>query len=151
MSSASPSSLELAQRLLALEAAGAKKPRGASHAASRADPAVRVCEELREVLTVFAGAAGFRSLLTRALTLAKAEEPSLAPVRVLDDGSLAGLDKAHVKDGSGGTAAAGQVLVAQLLDLLVIFIGEPLTNRLVRSAWPELPATASRSITEDIS
>lgn len=149
MTSASPSSLELAQRLLALEAARAKKHQGAKRAASRAEPAVRVCEELRAVLTVFAGAAGFRSLLTRALTLAKAEEPSLAAARVLDDGSVAGLDKVRVKNGSGGTAAAGQVLVAQLLDLLVIFIGEPLTVRLVRSAWPELPATAARSTTED--
>jgi hypothetical protein len=33
--------------------------------------------------------------------------------------------------------------VAQLLGLLVTFIGEPLTLRLVRDAWPDAPIPAT--------
>ena len=32
---------------------------------------------------------------------------------------------------------AGMVLVTHLLELLVVFIGAPLTLRLVRDKWPE--------------
>ena len=45
--------------------------------------------------------------------------------------------------------AGHQVLVAQLLDLLVIFIGEPLMHQVVRIAWPDVPASAFRSRTKD--
>lgn len=41
----------------------------------RGDAAVRVCEKLRHSLSTLVGVAGFRSLLARALTLAKAEGP----------------------------------------------------------------------------
>ncbi len=153
MNSASPTSLDLARGLFALEAARGKNSGGRGSggtAASPADHAVRVCEGLREVLTAFAGTAGFRSLLTRALTLAKAQEHSLAAVQVLEDGSLAGLEKVRGESSTGASeGAGGQVLVAQLLDLLVIFIGEPLTLQLLRSAWPDVPAGALRSRTKD--
>ena len=38
--------------------------------------AFRVCEKLRQSLSTLAGAAGYRSLISRALTLAKKETPS---------------------------------------------------------------------------
>ncbi len=157
MNLASSTSLDLARRLLAEEAARGKNSGGrgsAEPAASQADHAVRVCEGLREVLTAFAGTAGFRSLLTRALTLAKSQERSLAAVQVLEDGSLAGLEALRTKNVRGTTKKAdsetsgdtgGEILVAYLLDLLVIFIGEPLTLQLVRSAWPDVPTSALRS------
>lgn len=144
MRPASPASLDLARRLLALEAAQGKTPEGVG--SLREVHAVRVCEKLRAVLTAFAGSAGFRSLLTRALALAKAQQASLGPVQILEDGSLRGLERV---DGAKSKGAGGQVLVAQLLDLLVIFIGEPLTLQLVRSAWPDIPAGTLRSSTED--
>jgi hypothetical protein len=144
MSSVSPASLALARRLLALEAARENSSAGVG---GRLVDTVRVCEKLRSVLTAFAGTAGFRSLLTRALALAKAQEPSLAGLQVLEDGSLAGFEKVGAEKSKG--AAGGQVLVAQLLDLLIVFIGEPLTLQLVRSAWPDAPASAIRSRTED--
>ncbi len=153
MNSVSPPSLDLARTLLTLEAAGGKKKggkRSVGTAASHADHAVRVCEKLRTVLTAFAGTAGFRSLLTRSLTLAKAQEPLLAAVQVLEDGSLAGLEKVRGDSSTGAAETAGtggQILVAQLLDLLVIFIGEPLTLQLVRSAWPDVPTSALSSRT----
>jgi len=88
-------------------------------------------------LITLAGVAGFRSLLSRALTLARAEAPSLNAVQVAADGSLKGLeglasqtDKEQARDG-------GAILIAQLIGLLLTFIGEGLTLRLVQDVWPE--------------
>ncbi len=157
MNPAFPTSLELSRELLALEAARETKDgdgAGDSTAASRTNPAVWVCEKLQGVLTAFAGSAGFRSLLTRALTLAKAQESSLAGVQVLEDGSLRGFEGLHTETGTRPTkkaerGAGGEILVAQLLELLVIFIGEPLTLQLVRSAWPDVRRSAMRIRTKD--
>ena len=108
----------------------------------------RACEKLAAVLTAFAGASGFRALLTRALTLAKLQAPSLAGVQVLEDGSLTGFDEMGAET-SLEEAGGGQVLVAQLLDLLNIFIGKQLTLRLVQDAWPDASSSGLRSKTED--
>lgn len=126
----SPSSLRrLAQRLLNLEA-----QRGSGDA--QAHEAIRVCEKLRASLTRFAGPEGFTSLLRRALALARADTPSLDAVTIKPDGSLEGLE-AVVADTSKGGPEAVVGIVAHLLGLLVTFIGEPLTLRLVREAWPD--------------
>jgi hypothetical protein len=65
--------------------------------------------------------------------MAKADVPALGPVRVLPDGSSGGLEGVEQHQDSD----AGLVVVAQLLGLLVTFIGEPLTLRLVGDAWPD--------------
>ena len=116
---------ELAQRLLAYEA-------GEAGAAMPDTLAVgRVCDKLRRPLTTLAGAAGFRSLLARALTLAKQESPLLGAWEVKSDGSLQGLN--------GEAAQSGAVLIAQLIGLMITFIGESLTLRLLHDVWPDLP------------
>ena len=92
---------------------------------------LRVCEKLRRPLSTLAGTAGFRSLLARALALAKHEDRALDSVQVKEDGTLEGLD--------GEAAQAGTVLIAQLVGLLATFVGETLTLRLLRDAWPDLP------------
>ena len=93
-----------------------------------------VAEKLRRPLVTLTGIAGFRSLLARALTLAKAQAPALNIVQIEPDGSLAGFgnDEAQIEE-------AGLMLIAQLLGLLVTFIGERLMLTLVRDAWPDLP------------
>lgn len=157
MNPVSSTSLDLARGLLALEAARGKNVAGGSvqPGAGKMDDAVRVCEKLRAMLTSFAGAAGFRSLLGRALTLARAQEPLLAGVHVLEDGTLTGLETVSPEKSAtpakhgARTGVAGELIVAHLLDLLGIFIGEPLTHQLVRSAWPDVPAHALRLKTED--
>jgi hypothetical protein len=130
MNTATPAIRDFARRLVALEAARAEPP----------DPsrneAVRVCEKLRLPLSKLAGVAGFRSLMSRAVAMAKAEVPSLVAVRVGVDGSLEGLDGPRHDQDAGAGGLAGAIVVAQLLGLLVTFIGEPLTLRLVREAWP---------------
>jgi len=126
---------DLARRLIALEVA-----RDAS-AVAAPPVAVRVCERLRGPLARLAGVAGFRSLISRALALAKAEVHSLAQVQVRDDGSLEGFDEAGHDHASGTGGEAGVVVVAQLLGLLMTFIGAPLTMGLVRDAWPDVSLT----------
>ena len=125
----------LARRLLALEAAAS-----ASLAHAHSNEAVRVCGKLQVSLTRFAGADGFTSLMRRALALARTEVPSIHHVEVKADGSLEGLEElvADLKDsGDVGTEAA-LAITTHLLGLLVMFVGMPITRRLVREAWPSV-------------
>jgi hypothetical protein len=119
----------LAQRLLAYEAVVGENSEPVKSAA------FRVCAKLRRPLTTLAGVAGFRSLLSRALTLARAEVPSLSAVQVAADGSLQGLDELEPQIDKGRDG--GAILIAQLIGLLLTFIGEGLTLRLVQDVWPE--------------
>jgi hypothetical protein len=97
--------------------------------------AARVFEKLRNILTRFVGADGFTALLRRALALARADVPSLQAVRVTADGRLEGIEGFPAKGEDGVEAATA--ITAHLLGLLVNFIGESLTLRLLRDAWPE--------------
>lgn len=124
-------SRNLAQRLLAYEAVGDENSAPSESAASR------VCAKLRGPLITLAGVAGFRSLLSRALTLARAEVPSLSAVQVAADGSLRGLDELVSQTDKEHAREGGAILIAQLVGLLLTFIGEGLTIRLVQDVWPE--------------
>ena len=126
-----PESRHLAQRLLTYEVVAGKNSEPTESAA------FRVCAKLRRPLITLAGVAGFRSLLSRALTLARAEAPSLSVVQVAADGSLKGLDELEPHIDKEQARDEGAVLIAQLLGLLLLFIGEGLTLRLVQDVWPE--------------
>ena len=125
----SPSLRKLAEQLLSLEAES-------NSDAAHAHEAVRVCEKLRVSLTRFAGPEGFASLLRRSLALARADTPSLDAVTIKPDGSLEGLEALVSSSQEGGPEAVVGI-ISHLLGLLVTFIGEPLTLRLVREAWPD--------------
>ena len=126
-----PVSRHLALRLLAYEAAAGKNSEPTESAA------FRVCEKLRQPLCSLAGVAGFRSLLSRALALARAEAPSLSTLQVGADGSLKGLDELGPQKDKDMSKEGGAILIAQLLGLLLTFIGEGITIRLVQDVWPE--------------
>jgi hypothetical protein len=128
MDAPSPFMRDLARRLLLASRTGGEP---------RENDAMRICQTLRVSLTRFAGADGFVSLLRRALVLAGAEEPLLQSVQIGPDGRLAGLEQI-APDKAADAAAA---LTAHVLWLLVTFIGEPLTLRLVREAWPDVSVT----------
>ena len=127
MDTPSPSILKLAQRLLELEAACQ------STADVRSHEGARVCAKLQLALTRLTGADAFTSLMRRALALARTEVPSLQGISVESDCSIAGLETLTGKDRTEAIAA----LTAHLLWLLMTFIGEHLTMRLVREAWPD--------------
>ena len=101
--------------------------------------AFRSCEKLRVHLATFMGNAGFRTLLSRALALAATEVPWLRAVRIKAEGPLEGLEDLQAKLDPDEFLEGGVVLLAQLLGLLVTFIGGNLTVRLVREIWPKVP------------
>jgi hypothetical protein len=123
---------KLARCLIATEAAG-------NSCVDPAAPVVCVCEKLRAPLTRLAGGLGYSSLLSRALVLAARQVPSLAAARVEADGSLAGIEGIKLEGNKPeAVGPCGDVLVAELLNLLVTFIGESLTLILVRQVWPQV-------------
>ena len=122
-----PQTRDLAQRLIAYESAAGK-----TSEPTKLGP-FRVCETLRQPLCTLAGVTGFRSLLSRALTLARAEAPSLSAVQVAADGSLQGLDELEPQIDKDQAREAGVILIAHLIGLLLFFMGEGLTLRLVIS------------------
>ena len=126
-----PVSLQLARRLLHYEAA----------AGGNSEPSestvFRVCEKLRLPLCSLAGVAGFRSLISRALALARAEVSSLNSVEIGADGSIKGLDELGPQNDQDLSKAGGAILVAHLLGLLLTFVGEGITLRLIQNVWPE--------------
>jgi hypothetical protein len=132
-----PQMRDFAERLIAYETRGNKS------SGTKPPPAFRVCEKLRPHLVTLMGNTGFRALLSRALARAEADVPSLRAMQVKADGSLAGLDKLEVQADPEELAKGSVVLVAQLLRLLVAFIGETLTLRLVRESWPKLSVNDS--------
>ena len=127
MDSPSASIRAWAQRLLALEAAN----KSASDAHGR--EMLRVFEKLRTSLTQFVGADGFTALMRHALALARTEVPSLKTAKVTPEGRLEGIGE-HAADAKNDAEAA-TAITAHLLALLVTFIGEPLTLRLMRDVW----------------
>jgi len=103
------------------------------------------CEKLRISLIRLAGPDGFASLLRRALALARAEVPALDRVTVNPDCSMEGLE-VLLADATDGAVHGPAAITGHLLGLLVTFIGEPLTLRIVREAWPD--ASSLRETTD---
>jgi len=132
MMTASLAMRDLAHRLLIYEAGAGKTPEPTE------SPTLLVYEKLRRSLVEFVGVAGFQSLAMRALTLAKLEQPALSAARIAADGTLMGLsemeDRIDMDERQAGEA--GIQLIAGLLGLLRMFLGEALTLSLLRDAWP---------------
>jgi hypothetical protein len=97
-------------------------------------------ERLRPHLATLMGNGGFRALLARALALASAEVSWLRTVQVNADGALEGLETPHARLKPAEFREGQVVLLAQLLGLLVAFIGPALTSRLMGEIWPQLAA-----------
>ena len=123
---------DFADRLIAYETRGNKSSE------TKTPAACLVGEKLRPHLATLMGNVGFRALLSRALALANAEVPWLRAVHVNADGSFEGLDELGAKVNPDEIFEGCVVLLAQLLELLVAFIGEDLTLRIVRDVWPPL-------------
>lgn len=131
MNRAAPKAVKLAEHLLRLETVAGKRAAGSGTAASRAS------EKLRRLLSAFLGSAGFRALLARALTLTKAEVPGMSAVQVKADGSLEGRSEVEPQSHSGESANGEVILLAYVLGLLVVFVGEAIVLRLLQDAWPK--------------
>lgn len=133
MSRATPKMRNFAKRLIAYETRGKKSSE------TKTPAAFPVCAKLRPHLATLLGNTGFRALLSRALALANEEVAWLRAVHVKADGSLEGPENLHAQVGPKEILEGRVVMVAQLLGLLVAFIGENLTLRLVQEIWPKVP------------
>jgi len=108
-------------------------------AASVATAARRSFDELARVLAPLIGQAGVDALAARAVHLARREYPWLEETR---DGERAEGPFVHVSmsldhQEPALAADAAAAVLAAFTGLLVTMIGEPLTARLVRQAWPD--------------
>jgi hypothetical protein len=131
---------DLAAWLLAQEIGTEVDPPGLLAAAER------VCQKIAPRLSRLGSPVGAQALLSRALYVARAEFPFLEGARAgkAPEACLEGLaERMHdidaVEAGKGLEAVLGI-----LLDLLVGFIGEDLTLRLVREVWPDPPGTRAK-------
>jgi hypothetical protein len=131
MSQASPKIRRLALRIMAYETAAQNN----SDAAGQAT--FLVIDELRPHLLNLMGLAGCRGLLSRAIALGSEEVRWLRAVHVKSDGSLAGFEQ-HQQLTPAQFTEGKVVLLAQLLGMLVAFIGPGLALRLVHDIWPKL-------------
>jgi hypothetical protein len=122
---------DLAKRLVAAEAKVASRSTETKRPA-----AFLVCDRLRPHLATLMGSTGFNAFLSRALALGRSEADWLYAVALTGDG-LGLSEKAGEKVGPEVMTEGGVVLVAQLLGLLVAFVGERLTLRIVREVWPK--------------
>lgn len=128
-----PETRDLAQRLLTFESAGGNTSEPAGSAI------LRVYEKLRQRLVELAGTAGFQALASRALTLARSQDPSLGSVRVAANGNLEGMSavESAIDAEKDSVHQAGVVFISRLLGLLLLFLGGALTMNLIRDAWPD--------------
>ena len=130
--SATPKVREFATRLLECEAA-LGIPTGVS------GPVIfRVYEKLRQSLVELMGMAGVRALVSRALVMGSKEVHWLGSLRVKADGTLQGLSELAADLAQNEMAPGEVALMAELLRLLVAFIGTALTLRLIRASWPNV-------------
>jgi hypothetical protein len=120
----------IAKRLISDGARG-DKPGATKNAAE-----FSVSEKLRANLATLMGNGGYHALLSRALALAQVEVPSLRAIHVNADGTLTEGEEHRVQLDPDEMFEGRVVLLAQLIGLLVAFIGENLTLRLVREVWP---------------
>jgi hypothetical protein len=118
----------------------------AADTADVAQAAERVCFTLVNRLSRMVGPAGSRTLLARALHLSRANHPFLEHVRAgtLPEPCLGGLEMQTADVEAHQMRNAVLTILGTLLDLLVGFIGEDLTRRLVRELWPDLPLKSGR-------
>jgi hypothetical protein len=133
MNRATPRLRDVAKRLILAEAARTKS------AATDVTDAFPVTDKLRPQLATLMGHGGTRALLGRALVLAIQEVSWLRVLHVNANGGLEGLQVQGAQLDPADYLEGQVVLLAQLLGLLVAFIGPGLTLRLVSEIWPRIP------------
>ena len=129
--------IDLARQLLAFEATQGGGLKGSA--------ALSVCAKMREPLGKVLGVDGFRSLVARALAMAGSEVRWLREINIAPDGVVHGVDEVWAKLSHTEIQEGEIALVAELLGLLVIFIGPYLTERLLHASWPKLRSLNSKT------
>ena len=94
-------------------------------------------DTLRAHLSVRLGSEGYRTLLIRAVALARTEYPWFAVLQVDDEARLNGFAEAARATDLGSAFEAGVLLISCLVGLLQIFIGDDMTLNLLQNALPD--------------
>jgi hypothetical protein len=123
---------DLARRLLEYESVAA------SNSEQTEPPTFRVYEKLRHQLSASVGADGFQALASRALRIARSESSRLNSVQVAADGRLQDLGRLEPQTDTDQEGEDGVILIAQLLDLFLAFLGPALTRQLLRDMSPRV-------------
>ena len=113
-----------------------------------ADAAAIAADRLLDHLEVLVGIQGADALYSRSVHITRQQYPSLvlsAKEPRADQLALLRLDIERMDASTARTAAIS--LINNFADLLVSLIGEPLTNRLLRSAW-NIPPVSDEPIEE---
>jgi len=95
-------------------------------------------DRMRPQLMRLMGNGGVHALLSRALVLATLEAPWISNAAVNSDGDLGGLHDIGAEIDPEVFLEGRVILLAQLLGLLVTFIGPTLTWGLVHEIWPHI-------------
>jgi hypothetical protein len=132
MNRVTPGARKLAARLIALEKSESETD------GQTVAPGFGTMDKLRPQLAMLMGNGGFRSVTARALAVGGEEVAWLHAIHVKADGSLEGLPDVLAQLDASELLEGRVVLLARLFGLLVEFIGETLTLRLVREAWPKV-------------
>jgi hypothetical protein len=133
MNRAAPLAREIARLIVSVEASGDNS------AEAQARAVLRGCEKLRVQLTSVVGTGGYVALASRALALARVDRGLPPTVRITENGSLEGLAEFASNLQPFVAETDAQAIVAQLLNLLLAFIGEALVLGLIRNVWPDMP------------
>jgi hypothetical protein len=142
MARPSPKLAELARRIIEDEADGSSDPPASAAAVEAA------CRRLTDHLVDLLGSGGVSAMLRRALHLAQREQPLLAGVAVNAEPNACytGLAESLAARTEAEAMTAAATVLAHVLELLIVLLGEDLGMKPVHKLWPR--ATSAREIDE---
>ena len=135
LSRANPAQLERARRLLAHEGAAGSAHERAATAASR------VYDKIHAHMAPLVGDAGVQLLFARSAKLAQGEFTGLAEISILE-GSTPLRERLQEQESPLAPESA-EALFGTFFALIATFIGERLTNQMLRRAWPTIEEMAT--------
>ena len=139
MTTATPSQHAVAQWLLTAEGVDAERRLAAPAAAEQVF--WKLSQRLAQLITLVVADA----LLARAVHLSRAEFPFLDRAQTARSAAAWTLRLRESAEGAESSQAAEgfEAVLAILIALLISFVGEDLTLRVLREVWPELPMPQS--------
>jgi len=94
-------------------------------------------DDLASVLVPLIGQVGFDAVTSRALHLAEHEYPPVKAGGTDQTGAFDAISAWLMQQDPGVAMEAAATILSMVAQLLVTFIGEPLTMRLLRKGWPD--------------
>jgi hypothetical protein len=100
---------------------------------------LRLCEHFARQLTPLIGDSGVAAIFARSLHLVQRQFPALAAIRASDQrhGTFAHAQQCLEHQQPALASESAVALLTTVGELLASFIGEGLTTRLLREAWPD--------------